>query len=202
MKQFYIVTVTLAILGLAACDEGSGQKDNEQTTKPNIEARSNDGLKIAYYNQDSLQIYFKYYREQDSIVTKKQLSFQNEVQKRTSNLQNYIVRNDERARSGLLSENEIMKIQQTAQQMEAALMQYQQIEGSKLEKETYKKLEIIENKITAFSSEYCKENDIDILLIHAKGGQINYIHSSFDVTKEFTEYLNQKQAELEEDIEN
>lgn len=202
MKKLHIITAILTLFGLAACSEDSVQKDKNQNTTPKIEARGSDGLKIAYYNQDSLQIHFKYYREQDSIVTKKQLAFQNEVQKRTSNLQNYIVRNDERARSGLLSENEIMQIQQTAQQMEGALMQYQQITGGKLEEETFKKLETIENKIAVFSNEYCKKNDIDILLIHAKGGQINYIHSSFDVTKEFTEYLNQKQAELEADIEN
>lgn len=202
MKQLYIITATIAILGLVACDGDSVTKDNEPNAKTNIETRNNDGLKIAYYNQDSLQIHFKYYREQDSIVTKKQLAFQNEVQKRTSNLQNYVVRNDERARSGLLSENEIMQIQQTAQQMEGALMQYQQTEGAKLEEETFKKLETIENKIKAFSDEYCEEKGIDILLIFAKGGQINYIHSSFDVTEEFTAYLNKKQEELEKDIEN
>jgi len=202
MKKLHIIIAILTLFGLAACSEGSVQKEKKQNTTPDIEARSSDGLKIAYYNQDSLQVHFKYYREQDSIVTKKQLAFQNEVQKRTSNLQNYIVRNDERARSGLLSENEIMQIQQTAQQMEGALIQYQQITGGKLEEETFKKLETIENKISVFSNEYCKNNDIDILLIHAKGGQINYIHPSFDVTKGFTEYLNQKQAELEADIEN
>ena len=33
-------------------------------------------LKIAYYDQDSMKLNFEYYKEQDAIVTKKQLAFQ------------------------------------------------------------------------------------------------------------------------------
>ncbi|MDP4797555.1 MAG: OmpH family outer membrane protein [Crocinitomicaceae bacterium] len=198
MKGIITSVFVASLLLITAC---SDKKEGEvESTTPKIETKNVGDLKIAFYDQDSLKVYFDYYREQDSIVTKKQLGFQNEVQRRTMELQNYLVKNDERARSGLLSQNEILQIQQVAQQKEASLMQYQQTEGAKLEEETYNKLEAIGNKIELFAKKYCEENGIDILMIYAKGGQFNYINSSMDVTKEFTTYLNDQQKSLAEDI--
>lgn len=198
MKGIITSVFVASLLLITAC---SDKKEGEvESTTPKVETKNVGDLKIAYYDQDSLKVYFDYYREQDSIVTKKQLSFQNEVQRRTTELQNYLVKNDERARSGLLSQNEILQIQQVAQQKEQSLMQYQQTEGAKLEEETYNKLEAIGNKIELFAKKYCEENGIDILMIYAKGGQFNYINSSMDVTKEFTTYLNDQQNSLAEDI--
>ena len=90
-----IVIAVLALL-MGAC--GSGKEESTKAEKKNVEARAMGDLKIAFYNQDSLKLHFDYYREQDSIVTKKQLSFQNEVERRTSELQNYLISNDEKAR--------------------------------------------------------------------------------------------------------
>jgi outer membrane protein len=95
-----------------------------------------------------------------------------------------------------------MQIQQKAQQMEASLMQYQQEEGGKLEKETMEKLEVIGKKIEVFGKQFSEENGIDLLLIHGQGGQINFINSGMDVTKEFTAFLNEKQSEIEKDLKN
>ena len=195
MKVLYTILVG-SFLILASCGKGEPKKEN---TVPKVEPRDMKGLKIAYYNSDSLKLYFEYYKEQDSIVTKKQLAFQKEVERRTKEFQNYVYRNDEKLRSGLLSENEAIQIQQKVQQMEAALMQYQQTEGAKLEKETLDKLQAISKKIEVFGKQFSEENKIDLLLIHGQGGQINYIHPSMDVTKEFTAYLNEHQAEIEED---
>ncbi len=197
MMRSSIVIAVLALL-MGAC--GSGKEESTKAEKKNVEARAMGDLKIAFYNQDSLKLHFDYYREQDSIVTKKQLSFQNEVERRTSELQNYLISNDEKARNGLLSQNEIMQVQQAAQQKEATLMQFQQTEGAKIEEEVYNKLEAIGNKIEHFAKKYCEENQIDILLIYAKGGQFNYINSSMDVTEDFTTYLNEQQAQLEAEI--
>ena len=194
MKILITSTLICSMLILSAC--GNKEIKQKEDTSAKVESRNDNGLKIAYYDQDSLKLLFHFFREQDSIITKKQLAFQNEVQKRTIEFQNYITRNEEKARSGMLSENEMIQIQQTAQQKEQSLMQFQQTEGSKLEKLTIDKLEVIGNKIDVYSKEYCEENGIDILFIHAKGGQINYINSAMNVTTEFTNFLNQKQEEL------
>ncbi len=200
MFKLSLATIALAGLTLASC---GGEKKEKETTKnvtPKVQSYKMDGLKIAYYDQDSLKVQFDYYRIQDSIVTKKQMAFQKEIERQTKDLQDYVTRNESRARSGMLSQNEVMQIQQTAQQKEQGIMQYQQQEGSKLEKETMNKLESIGKKIEIFSKEFCEENNIDILLVHAKGGQFNYINPKMDVTKEFTAFLNKSQEKIQKDL--
>ena len=115
-------------------------------------------------------------------------------------MQNYVQRKDQEARSGLLSQNEIALAQQKAQQLESNIMQYQQAEGTKLEAETAKKLEEISNKIEVLGKKYCEKHQIDILFMHGKGGQLNYISEKMDVTKEFILFLNENQEELEKDL--
>jgi outer membrane protein len=195
MKKGILVVMSMALL--VACGQKEVKKEN---TVPKVETRDMKGLKIAYYNSDSLKTLFTYYKEQDAIVTKKQKAFQSEVDRRTKEFQSYVYRNEERLRSGLLSENETVQIQQKVQQMESDLMQYQQTQGAKLEKETMEKLEVISKKIETFGKKFSEENNIDILLIHGAGGQINYINGSMDVTKEFCAFLNQHQEDIEKDM--
>jgi Skp family chaperone for outer membrane proteins len=194
MKYSYIV---FAISLLVACN--SSTKKNKENTVPKVEKRDMKGLKIAYYHSDSLKKHFEYFKNEEAAVTKKQERFQKEVERRSKEYQNFIMRNNEKLRSGLLSENESAQIQQRAQQMEAELMQYQQNEGGRLEKETMSKLETISRKIEAFGKQFSEQNGIDILLIHGPGGQINFISSAMDVTKEFTAFLNAHQSEIEND---
>lgn len=194
--NFFIVALLMGVL-IISCGKKEEAKEN---TTPKVQSRDMGELKIAFYNSDSLKKYFDYYREQDSIVTKKQLSFQKEVERRSKEYQGFIMRKEEEARSGLLSQNELMQVQQKAQQMEAELMKYQQGQGAGLEEETMKKLEEISNKIEALGKKFSEENKIDMLVTHGKGGQFNYINPSMDVTKEFVAYLNQRQEEIEKEL--
>jgi len=189
--------VLSALIVFTAC--GSKSEKPKENTVPKVEVRDMKGLKIAFYNSDSLKLHFEYFKREEAVVNRKQEKFQKEVQRRTQEYQNFIIRNNEKLQSGLLSENESMQIQQRAQQMEAELMQYQQNEGARLEKETMTKLETISRKIEAFGKQFSEANGIDILLIHGAGGQINFINPSMDVTKEFTAFLNEHQEEIEND---
>jgi Skp family chaperone for outer membrane proteins len=195
MKKIIIATLLTGVF--ISC----GKSDKkEASVTPKVEARDMKGLKITYYNSDSLKVYFDFLKREEAIVTKKQKAFQGEVQRRTKEYQNYIVRNNEKLQNGLLSENEQVQIQQNAQRMEGELMQYQQNEGARLENETMKKLEAISKKIESLGKKFCELNNIDIMLINGPGGQINYINGSMDVTKEFAAYLNQNQAEIGKDL--
>jgi Skp family chaperone for outer membrane proteins len=197
MNKTIIIGLGIVLTSLFACETKEKKKTN---TIPQVESRDLKGLKIAFYYSDSLKKYFDYFKEEEAIVNKKQADFQKQVERKTMEYQSYIARNNEKLKNGLLSENEQMQIQQRAQQMEAALMQFQEKQGAVLEKETMKKLEVISKKIEVFGKQFCEENKIDILLIHGQGGQINFINPSMDVTKDFTAYLNEHQKELEEDI--
>lgn len=195
------INLILGILGLSLVIAACGNKKKEaDNTVPNVQPREVGQLRIAFYHSDSLKTNFDYYREQDSIVTKKQLAFQKEVERRTKEYQNFIVRNDEKARSGLLSQNEMMQIQQRIQQMEGELMRYQQEQGRIIEEETMSKLESISKKIEVLGKQFSEESKIDILLIHGAGGQMNFINPEMDVTKEFVAFLNKNQTDIDKDI--
>jgi Skp family chaperone for outer membrane proteins len=195
MKRIVFFIFCSAFL-ISSCNN----KKEKINTVPKVESRNLDGLKIVYYSNDSIKLNFLYYKEQDAIVTKKQKAFQAELQRRTNELQQYIQRNSEKQMNGLLSENEVVQIQQKAQQMEQSAMEYQQVQGAKLEEETMVKLEEISRKIEMLGKKYCELHKIDLMLIHGDGGQLNYINPSMDVTKEFIAFLNENQASIEKDI--
>lgn len=171
-----------------------------ENTKPNIQPVKIGELKIAYYDQDTMKLQFNYYKQQEAIVTKKQLAFQKEIEKRSAKMQADYETYMRRAQNNELSQVEAEAYQSNLQQQELALQNYQQTEGARLEKETLDKLEVIGNKIQKVSEKYCQENGIDILMIQAKGGQFNYISPKMNVTKEFIAYLNQHQEEIEKEI--
>jgi outer membrane protein len=196
MKKLFILVCSATIL--ASC--GEKKSSTPKDTTPKVEARNVGDLKIAFYHNDSIKEYFEYYKKEDEAVTKKQKAFQAEVQKRTTEYQNYLQRKDQEARQGLLSQNEIAQAQQKAQQMEAAIMAYQQKEGGRLEEETMRKIEDINKKIEALGKKYCEKHGIDILLMHGQGGQLNYVNPSMDVTKEFINFLNENQSQIEKDL--
>jgi Skp family chaperone for outer membrane proteins len=84
--------------------------------------------------------------------------------------------------------------------MEQELMQYQQFQAAKIEEESGKKLEAITKKIETLGKMYSEKNNIDILLIHGAGGQLNFINSTMNVTSDFIRFLNENQASIEKDL--
>jgi Skp family chaperone for outer membrane proteins len=191
-----IISLTALTLVIFAC---GGKEKNVENTTPNVPVIKN-GLKIAFYVQDSLKNGFDYYREMDSTTKIKQTRFQNELEKKQKSLQEYVAKNEKLAQSGQLSAFDLQTAQQEAQRREQALYQYQQTEGVKIENETVEILEVLTKRIEAAGKEYCKKHNIDLLLIHGAGGQINFVNPSMDVTKEFIAYLNQHQEEIESTV--
>lgn len=197
MRVYYLLVLGLL---LQSCDEKKTNEKNEADKSPTIITRYDKNLVIAFYHQDSLKENFEYYKKEDQVITRKQKLFESEMKRRGKELEDYVRRNDEKARNGLLSQNEIMQIQQKAQTMEQELMQYQQIQASKIEEESVKKLEAITKKIETLGKMYCEKNNIDILLIHGAGGQLNFINEKMNVTSDFIRFLNENQASIEKDL--
>ncbi|MBM3424920.1 MAG: OmpH family outer membrane protein [Bacteroidetes bacterium] len=191
--------ILLLVLLTLACSTNN-IKEKKADTKPTVISRYDNHLVVAFYYQDSLKEGFTFYKREDKLVTQKQKSFEAELQKRTKELEDYIRRNDDKARNGLLSQNEIVQIQQKAQSMEQQIIQYQQSEGARLEQESMKKIEAITKKIEVLGKAYCEKNNIDILLIHGVGGQLNFINAKMNVTADFIRYLNENQASIEKDL--
>jgi len=196
MRVFYSLMVCVL---LQSCSSKEA-KENPANKNPTVITRYDKSLVIAYYHQDSLKERFDYYKKEDQAITRKQKLFEAEMKRRGKELEDYVRRNDDKARNGLLSQNEIMQIQQKAQAMEQELMQYQQTQAAKIEEESMKKLEAITKKIETLGKMYSEKNHIDILLIHGAGGQLNFINSTMNVTSDFIRFLNENQASIEKDL--
>jgi outer membrane protein len=196
MKLFFASCLGFLLL---SCTDAK-KKDAEVDKNPTVITRYDKSLVIAYYHQDSLKEGFDYYKKEDQVITRKQKMFEAEMKRRGKELEDYVRRNDEKARNGLLSQNEIMQIQQKAQSMEQELMQYQQTQAAKIEEESVKKLEAITKKIETLGKMYSEKNNIDILLIHGAGGQLNFINEKMNVTSDFIRFLNENQANIEKDL--
>lgn len=179
---------------------GCSEEKPKPSTTPTVEKRDLKGLKIAYYNSDTLKQKFIFFKEQDSLMTAKQKSFESELQRKQQEFEAFISKNEGLMKQGLLSENEQVALSQKAQAMQKQIMDFQQNQGQALEKEAVDKMTVIGNKVEKFAKEFSEKNKIDILLIHGKGGQIGYIVPSMDVTKEFVNYLNEKQAEISKEL--
>jgi Skp family chaperone for outer membrane proteins len=192
-----LIYLTIIVALSAACSSPEPPK-KDQT--PKVPITRLDGLKIAYYANDSIKKYFEYFKKEEAAAEKNQKRFEKELQKRNQVYENYIVKKDQEARAGLLSENEIAMVQQKAQQMQSELMQYQQTEGARIEKQTFKSLEAINKKVELWGKKYCEKHHIDLLLIQGEGGQINYVNKKMDVTKEFINFLNENQSSIEKDL--
>ncbi len=196
--SLYIIASSLILLSCS--NESENATDPVSSTRVNTLEKDTSGLVIAFYFNDSLKEGFTYYKNIDEDVSRKNLAFQNELKRKTNNLENFVSKKGAEAQQGLLSENEILKIQQKAQRMEAELMQYQQQEGAQLEAEVMRKLTDINNKVISFGKKFSEENGIDLLMGYADGGQINYVNPSMDVTRAFIDFLNKEQKLIEEDL--
>ena len=198
MKKIYYFVVGALIL-TASCSDKKEEKPVENT-KPTVPVVRTDGLKIAFYNQDSLKEGFAFFKRMDEMVKKKQLTFQAQLTTKEKELQNFVATNEERVKLGQLSAFEIQGIQQEAQKREQTLYQMQQTQGAKLEKETVDLLNVIGKKIEVAGKKYCEKHKIDLLLVQSAGSKFNYVNPTMDVTKEFVAFLNQEQETIEKDI--
>jgi Skp family chaperone for outer membrane proteins len=197
MVKKIIICVSCLILVSSCSNREEVKNENTMTT---VSSRKLGELKIAYYVQDSMKLHFKYYKEQDSIFSKRQLAFQSQIAEKRKQMESYYMNFMKRVQNNELSQVESEGYQRNLQNQEAELIKFQEQEGGTLEQETLKKFEEVSKKIEKFSEEFCKMNNIDLLIIHAPGGQFNYISSEMNVTEEFVAFLNKSQQEIENDI--
>ncbi|TNE54421.1 MAG: OmpH family outer membrane protein [Bacteroidetes bacterium] len=201
-NKFYWLIISVAMVAVS-CSSKEKESSDASTTKKDTTARVpvvKGGMKLAFYHLDSLKLHYKKYVEVEADVRKKQERFQSELARKQKSLEDYVVTNEQRMKSGQLSDNEIMHVQQEAQSRQATLLEYQQTEGVRLEESTFKAFDVLNKRVQAAGKEYCEENQIDVLLINGEGGQINFMSPSMDVTNEFIEFLNQYQEKIDKDL--
>ena len=71
----------IAIAGIATILTSCGGKEEaKDETTTDVVVKATGDLKIAFYNQDSLKVYYNYFRIQDSLMIIKGTRFQNQLE--------------------------------------------------------------------------------------------------------------------------
>lgn len=155
-----------------------------------------NGLMIAYYVQDSIATNFNYYRTIDSTLKAKSNSFENQLRGKYENYYEYENMIRQRMESGEITGYQIDAVQQEVMQKQEAIANFERQRGTELQNESIKYQNALMNKISEAGREFSEENGFDMLFFYAKGGQITYISNAYDVTLEFMDFLNKREAEI------
>lgn len=177
-----------------------GKLVTNKSTFPIIQSKDSAGLKIAYYNLDTLQERYVFYKKEIEKMTIKKKSFEKELIKKQKEFESFIKRNEELAKKGLLSQDQMEKAQIKAQKLQQEYALYEQEKSMLMQGEGEKKLTLIYNQILTYSKLFCEQNNIDILLQSGTTSQLGYINPSMNATNEFINFLNQQQADIDKDL--
>ena len=194
-KLFFLALVLL----FSSCSDGD-VKEKVIEKQVNLVSKDSSGLVLAFYNFDSLRLHFEYYKNMEDQLAKSRTSLQNKYQAKTVKYQNYVNKKQKDIEAGLLSQNEMLQVQQKAGQMEQEIIEFQQREAAKLEVDMMQKQQDINSKVESFGKIFSELHGIDVLFQYATGQQINYINPNMDVTTGFINFLNTEQKKLENDL--
>lgn len=198
MKLIYIALIGLSLsAALTACSDDKKAADPKAPEVPTVDPK---GLKIAFYQSDSLNTGFDYLRVQDSILSKKQEKFQKEFESRQRSLQSLGERIVNDREKMLITGADLQKMEEQYKRQEGSLMNYQQSEGTKLQQEAAEMQTVLANKVQEFAKKYCEKYKLDMLIMHAPGGQFTYYNPKMDVTQSFIEFVNAEQQSMEKDM--
>lgn len=208
MRKFFLfIAITAgAAFTMTSCNgDSSDNSANESDKKVKVSKRQmgddSTGVAIAYYIQDSISKNFNFYREVDSMLKSKEMSFQKELESRIRSYKAYEADIQRRMNNNEITGYQLEDIQKTAAQKQQSISRFEQQRGAELQQESFEYQTALMNKISEAGKEFSQNNDIDILFFYQKGGQITYIANAFDVTKEFVAYLNKREDELMSDFE-
>ncbi|WP_445720494.1 OmpH family outer membrane protein [Flavobacterium sp.] len=93
---------------------------------------------------------------------------------------------------GNMTQNQVRAKQDELMQKEQNLVAYRNNLMQELSTDESKLLNDVYEQVQVFMKEYAKENGIDIVLSHTRGGAMWYAKDGIDVTKSVVEGLNKK----------
>lgn len=178
------------LLGFAVLLSCGGNNKKPEVVKPTVITRYDPSLVIAFYNVDSVQENYVAFKKENDLFKGKETAYQKELERMYKQRNDFVTVNDQKAKAGQLSENQILEIQKRVQTMEQEIMNYEQTQGAKLDEDAKSKFNVFAKKIEQLGKKYCEVNKIDILLIQGEQSPINYISPKMDVTRDFIRFLN------------
>jgi outer membrane protein len=162
---------------------------NKKTVAAPPAGATNSSFKIAYFESDSLETGFEYYKE-----VSKELAA-SEQQKRSELLAQrnaYIEKVKEyQAKGQSMTQMEAAKANQDVEERQKAIQANEQQKSQEIQDERFKKLLDVKKKIEDYLKEYNK-NKTYAFILSSSSELMYYKDSTYDITKDLIKGLNEK----------
>lgn len=194
MKQLSIIlnVVLLVCVGVLFYLHFSDRPAETQAASM-ADSVSNNELKIAYINADTVLVNYEFFKEKQKQLESRQQKLEAEYKNRAQGLQSEMA-NFQKSLPNLTMgqakalEEDLMKKQQNLRMYQESLSQELMKEEAEINKELY-------DKVTSFIEDYSLENDIEVVVKYNQGSDILYAGAGMDITSQVIEGLNSRYNE-------
>lgn len=193
MKLFAIVLIAGT---LVACGGKEDKKDKSKVIKTEVTSANVGDLTIGYYDVEVMMKDFKLYAESQANLEKEGLAIQNEMESWQRRGMDAQTKMQEGYKNQTITTEQAQKLDKVLQEAERQIGNIQQMKMIPYQEKTAKLSQVIDNKVKGYSEEFAKANGLKLFLAKAPNGGIGYIDPAFDVSKEFIEFMNAKEDEL------
>lgn len=182
----------IGVLGLATVLFYScGQKTESGSTASSSEERVAVGdMKVAFVYTDSVINKYDLFKKKSEEITEKGKKFDADLQSRARGFEQEVALFQQTG--GNMTQNQIRAKQDELMQKEQNLLSYRNNLMQELSTDESKLLNDVYEQVQLFMKDYAKENGIDIILSHTRGGAMWYATDAIDVTQSVIDGLNKK----------
>lgn len=195
MKKLLFVGA-VAALSLVACKSGKKKDKNNQSDIKTEASSIENGVKIAYYVLDSVAETFEIYKKELEIFEREGGQLQGQLESIQKEYERVYVEYENGVRKQILTPNQIANYEQRLGGLQQKMAEFQNSKMVAFQQKQVEATTAIQNKITKYSEEFSKANDIDLFFVSGTGGQIAYGNPSMDMTVKFVAYMNEQEKSV------
>lgn len=175
--------LAFAVLVLFILHFSNGSKPSKSSGLPAT------GMKIAYFEIDSIQTNYQFFNEVRSALQVKDMDNTKEL---TALKNAFALKYQELQKNGqYLSQAEVANKQQELQQLEKNYTNREQQLSQELQEESFKKLQEVKKKIEAYIAKYNKNKDFAFVFA-SNADLMYYKDTAYDITADIIKGLNEE----------
>ncbi len=189
VKKTFTRFVVLALVAVVAYSCGN-KSESTSTDSSSMEGAAAGDLKIAYVHTDSVINKYDFFKKKSEEITEKGKKLDLDLQSRAKGFEQEVALFQQTG--GSMTQNQIRAKQDELMQKEQNLLSYRNNLMQELSGDESNLLNEVYEQVQEYMEEYAKENGIDLILSHTRGGAIWYGTDAIDVTNSVVTGLNKK----------
>lgn len=165
----------------------TAESDGESSETAMVTPPNGNGIRIGYYNQDSLNANADFVKEIESDIAKAQQDAEGKMARHQKKIDDW---QKKWASKGQLLTSEQERYMKEAEQMQMEAMQVEQQIQMELGQEQERLMITLVTRITNFAKIFAEKEGYDMIMSYTLGQNPVYMHPSMDITKKLVKLLN------------